>query len=1058
MIPMGNLPFVFRAIGAIKTFFQTYATAIQIALFVAQGVSAHKAAMKAKRTGADILLQKYGTGAGMPVIYGTRRVAGTVVYMNTTNNKELFVVYAIAGHEIDSFDMESLQIDGRTIKDTKIYRQGYDISDGTNRIAVRPSGETRTSGTFWGNTSTERANITGGANTGDNARMTFNLHKGTNAQAADPMLSGIISEWTSNHKLSGIAYIAANYEYDIQGMFTGIPNLTVVVNGKKVYDPRTTNTTFSSNPALCLLDYLTDDEYGKGLSLTDDIDTSSFSTAANDCDVSADTITHSSVVVEKASTTTDRLIIANANEDDYNNFKVGNKFTISDGVTTYVSSKKLIDKDYSLIDIDGTNPVASLQLKFEDGAVGTAITSNTTCTFTEIQIRFDCNGVLDTDETVLENTKLLVANMRGIFTYAAGKYSVKVEGTESSVVSLDEDDILESGITLSLENKEAKYNKVEAEFYNAQKKYETDTTYYTGETSDTFLSDDGNEILETRIQLPFCTNQRIAYNHAKAMLKRSRSQKTISFVATPKVLKAKVGEVISITNSNLNLSSEQYRITNMVINPDLNIAVNAIEYQTAIYGYVTPPNEEIGIGQDPVDGYRVEAPSSLTFTNKNSTTGEPAKLTWTDSTKYPSYEFRVQIVDSGGKTRYDRRVQETTFYLDGISIDTGYTAKVSAINTLGIESPTTEITVNVTTAPITTVDIGQGSIGGFSFDATKMYHGTGTFNNTNTAVYFDNTGQFSLKDKLSFDGTTLNISGNLTVENTITADKIILDGQALNTLMSSTGAGATTISELTVSNDAFLQGGFEISASQDGVFLDNAKAKFGTGSDLQIYHDGSDSYILDNGTGSLKIDGSLQQFLIGGSEAMRIDTSSRLLVGKTSVGTNTVGVECRGDGLLVATRTGAVVSVINRKSSDGAAMQFRKNNSTVGSISVTGSATAYNTSSDYRLKENVTDMTGALSRVNQLKPKRFNFISDDTNTLVDGFLAHEVSSIVPEAITGIKDELETNDDGSNVLDEQGNTIPVYQGIDQSKLVPLLVKAIQEQQAHIESLQEQINNI
>ena len=191
---------------------------------------------------------------------------------------------------------------------------------------------------------------------------------------------------------------------------------------------------------------------------------------------------------------------------------------------------------------------------------------------------------------------------------------------------------------------------------------------------------------------------------------------------------------------------------------------------------------------------------------------------------------------------------------------------------------------------------------------------------------------------------------------------------------------------------------------------------------------------------------------------MRIDTSSRLLVGKTSVGTNTVGVECRGDGLLVATRTGAVVSVINRKSSDGAAMQFRKNNSTVGSISVTGSATAYNTSSDYRLKENVTDMTGALSRVNQLKPKRFNFISDDTNTLVDGFLAHEVSSIVPEAITGIKDELETNDDGSNVLDEQGNTIPVYQGIDQSKLVPLLVKAIQEQQAHIESLQEQINNI
>ena len=91
-------------------------------------------------------------------------------------------------------------------------------------------------------------------------------------------------------------------------------------------------------------------------------------------------------------------------------------------------------------------------------------------------------------------------------------------------------------------------------------------------------------------------------------------------------------------------------------------------------------------------------------------------------------------------------------------------------------------------------------------------------------------------------------------------------------------------------------------------------------------------------------------------------------------------------------------------------------------------------------------MTEALSRVNQLQPKRFNFIADDTDTLVDGFLAHEVSDIVPEAITGTKDE----------VDADGN--PVYQGIDQAKLVPLLVKAIQEQQAQIEALQEQINNI
>jgi hypothetical protein len=133
---------------------------------------------------------------------------------------------------------------------------------------------------------------------------------------------------------------------------------------------------------------------------------------------------------------------------------------------------------------------------------------------------------------------------------------------------------------------------------------------------------------------------------------------------------------------------------------------------------------------------------------------------------------------------------------------------------------------------------------------------------------------------------------------------------------------------------------------------------------------------------------------------------------------------------------------INRFYSHGTILNIRQNNSNVGSISVTGVATSYNTSSDYRLKENVVEMTGALDRVSQLKPSRFNFIAD-ANTTVDGFLAHEVQDIVPEAITGAKDE----------VDVEGN--PVYQGIDQSKLVPLLVGAIKELKADNDSLRARI---
>jgi hypothetical protein len=132
---------------------------------------------------------------------------------------------------------------------------------------------------------------------------------------------------------------------------------------------------------------------------------------------------------------------------------------------------------------------------------------------------------------------------------------------------------------------------------------------------------------------------------------------------------------------------------------------------------------------------------------------------------------------------------------------------------------------------------------------------------------------------------------------------------------------------------------------------------------------------------------------------------------------------------------------IRAKNTDGSAfvtsnqgmIGFVNGNGTVGTINTNGSATAYNTSSDYRLKENVDYTFDATTRLKQLKPCRFNFIADADKT-VDGFIAHEVSSIVPEAVTGEKD---------------GDAM---QGIDQSKLVPLLVKTIQELEARITALE------
>ena len=118
---------------------------------------------------------------------------------------------------------------------------------------------------------------------------------------------------------------------------------------------------------------------------------------------------------------------------------------------------------------------------------------------------------------------------------------------------------------------------------------------------------------------------------------------------------------------------------------------------------------------------------------------------------------------------------------------------------------------------------------------------------------------------------------------------------------------------------------------------------------------------------------------------------------------------------------------------------FRTTSGVAGSITTSGTSTAFTTSSDYRLKENEVAISDGLTRINQLKPYRFNW-KHDKDTTVDGFFAHEVSEIVPEAIVGSKDAV--NDNGE--IDPQG--------IDQSKLVPLLVKAVQELSAKVTELE------
>jgi hypothetical protein len=181
------------------------------------------------------------------------------------------------------------------------------------------------------------------------------------------------------------------------------------------------------------------------------------------------------------------------------------------------------------------------------------------------------------------------------------------------------------------------------------------------------------------------------------------------------------------------------------------------------------------------------------------------------------------------------------------------------------------------------------------------------------------------------------------------------------------------------------------------------------------------------------------------TQAMTLDASGNLLVGRTSNDANLTGCTFGpiGGGITGTVSTGTnEIFVFNNTATGGTAkVAFRTANVEKGSIAWTNASTAYNTSSDYRLKENVAPMQNALDTVAQLNPVTYTWKAD--GSAGQGFIAHELQAVVPDCVTGEKD----------AVDKDGN--PQYQGVDTSFLVATLVKAIQEQQDIITALTARI---
>jgi len=284
----------------------------------------------------------------------------------------------------------------------------------------------------------------------------------------------------------------------------------------------------------------------------------------------------------------------------------------------------------------------------------------------------------------------------------------------------------------------------------------------------------------------------------------------------------------------------------------------------------------------------------------------------------------------------------------------------------------------------------------------------------------------------------------------------------VNTIKKADGTGSITVPAET--GTVLTSGGaidVDASAPDDSVAI-NASGNVGIGDSSPTASTGTARFlkignsstancglILEDETNEweLQCNDSLTVF-VNDTYKARFNTGTGLLIGTTNnspaESSSVNGVRLGYSGGIQAGKAGSEVMRLNRNTNDGRIIGLAGQSSVRGEIAVSGTTIQYTSYSDHRLKENVATMTNGITKVKELNPVNFDWIETGQN--VNGFLAHEVQTVVPEAVTGTHNE----------VDSDGN--PIYQGIDQGKLAPILTAALQEAIAKIETLETTVADL
>jgi hypothetical protein len=518
------------------------------------------------------------------IVYGTMRLSGPLAFVHTTdNNKWLHMILVLTAHEVNAITEVFLDEEDPQLNS---------VGGATNpRFVDDDTGE---------------------------PMVIIKKHLGSDNQTADTsLISHAPDKWTTSHRLRGNCYLYVRLGWKNTMWPNGIPNISATVQGKKVYDPRTASTTWRSNPALCIYDYLTNTTYGLAVPAAE-INTSTFNTAANVCDESV---------------------------------------ALAGGGT---------------------------------------------------QVRYTCDGVVDTSKTPKVILEDLLSAMAGTLTYQNGQWSLYAGEYRTPTVSLDESDLRGSITVRSRLSRKDLFNTVRGKYNEPSNDYQPSD--FAEVSNSTYVTEDQGDIITLDRDYPFTNNSIAAQRLAKIELERVRQQITVEMPCKMTAFQLQVGDNVQITNARFGWTNKVFEVVEwqFVVDKDSENdahvpGVNLVLRETASTVY-TWSAEETTIDPSPdtdlPDPFSTADPTGLTLDSsetqlirgQNGRIVSRIKVSWDshpDALVYEGGSFRVQFRKNPSTIWEDLPIipgDKTFTYVTDVDDRGTYDVRIRATNVRGGQS------------------------------------------------------------------------------------------------------------------------------------------------------------------------------------------------------------------------------------------------------------------------------------------------------------------------------------------------------------------------------------